>query len=234
MKKKIIIAGMSMMLCMLCGCLESTPLTDAEMNVVAEYAASLMLKYDSNYESAMYYEEELLALLSPTPMPTATPTPTPAAPEGGALPPIFTPGAVNDKTTNEQLTEIMAVENFTVTYESYETKEEVFSNEYFSLKAKEGKQYVEVKFKLHNNTSEELVFDASENGLEYKLDINVGTVYRASLSMLENDMQYMEIPVPANGSADAVLIFEVSDAEINTAHLIIENETDSSVFIKMK
>ena len=31
MKKKIIIFGMSMMLCLLCGCLESTPLTDAEM-----------------------------------------------------------------------------------------------------------------------------------------------------------------------------------------------------------
>ena len=48
MKKRILLAGLSLMLCMLAGCLEATPLTDEEMDVVAEYAASRLLKYDKN------------------------------------------------------------------------------------------------------------------------------------------------------------------------------------------
>ena len=47
-------------------------------------------------------------------------------------------------------------------------------------------------------------------------------------------MQYMEIPVPAGGTAEAVLVFEVADEEINTMHLIIENSSEEAVFAKLK
>ena len=58
MKKRMILAGVAVMLCMMCGCLKDTPLTDEEMDIVAEYAASLLLKYDNKYSTPLYYENE--------------------------------------------------------------------------------------------------------------------------------------------------------------------------------
>ena len=250
MKKKLLMAGMAVMLCFLGGCLEATPLTDGEMDVVAEYAASLLLKYDKNYETPLYYVEEREVRLTPTPTPEPTQkaTPTPGAasdvsngnvsdknPKVTQTPiPTPTPYMFHEEETSRQLTEIIAEENITVTCSGYELMKSVQSSEYFNLVAKEGRQYVVVGFLLHNNTGEEILFDASENGLEYTLDINTGTFSRVSLSMLENDMQYMEVPVPANSTAEAVLVFEIADTEISTMHLIIENGEDKAVFTKLK
>ncbi len=251
MKKRVCIMGMSVLLCMMCGCLQSTPLTDAELDVVAEYAANLLLKYDTNYDSPLYYVEEMTALLSPTPTPSPTPEAGEILPSGNgsnAIPEVgdfgalgggttgsdVTIGTINDEETNKQLTQVIAEENFSITCEKFDLMDSVENNNYFSLVAKEGRQYAVVTFKLHNNTEEEQLFDALENGLEYMLDINVGTVYRVSLSMLENDMQYMPITVPAKGEAEAVLVFEIGTEEINTAHLIVANQADEVVFIKLQ
>lgn len=250
MKKRLLIAGVAVMLCLLGGCLEATPLTDEEMDVVAEYAASLLLKYDKNYDTPLYYAQEREARLTPTPTPepTVKATPTPVATAGPSgnvsgtgsaaqqVTPIPTPTPYmhNEEEISRQLTEIIAVENISVTCEGYELMTSVQSSEYFSLVAKEGRQYAVVKFLLHNNTAEDILFDASGSGLEYSLDINTGTVSRVSLSMLENDMQYMEIPVQAGSTAEAILVFEIPDKEINTMHLIIENSEDEAVFAKLK
>lgn len=246
MKKKFILAGLSVLMCLFCGCLEATPLTDEEMDVVAEYAASLLLKYDKHYDTPLYYVEEREVRLTPTPTPEptgkATPTPVTGSSSGGtsSVPeatPTETPTQMplyNEEETSKQITDIIAVENITVTCEGFELMKSVQSTEYFSLVAKEGRQYVVVNFLLHNNTTEDIMFDASEKGLEYSVDVNISSVSRVSLSMLENDMQYMEIPVPAGGTAEAVLVFEIADEEINTMHLIIENASGDVVFAKLK
>ena len=248
MKKRIVVAGLSMALCLLCGCLEATPLTDAEMDVAAEYAATMLLKNDDKYSTPLYYvgvvpEEELEQKLTPTPTPTVAPIIT-QKPSGNnannsghntvKATPTPTPGLYNSEETKKQLNEIIAVENISISCEGFEVLDSVVSNDYFSLKAKEGRKYVVTQFKLKNNTAQELIFDASEKGLEYTLDINTGTISRVSLSMLQNDLQYMPINVPANGEAEAVLVFEIADEPIDTVHLIIENKAENAVFIKLK
>ncbi len=252
MKKKILLVGVSMMLCMLCGCLQATPLTEEEMDAVAEYSASLLLKYDKRYDTPLYYIEEREARLTPTPTPLptkkATPTPTPEAgnppssgndssPEPTKEPyatPTPVPALYSDEETTKQLTEMLAVEHITVSCEKFEMVDSVVSNNYFSLQAKEGRQYVVVRFKLKNDSNQKITFDASGKGLEYSVDVNVNTRSRVSLSMLENDLQYMPIEVPANGTADAVLVFEIADTEVNTLHLLVEDKEDDVIFVKLQ
>lgn len=255
MKKKIIIVGLSVMLCMLGGCLDVTPLTDGEMDVVAEYAASLLLKYDTNYKTPLYYEDERLAMLTPTPTPTptlaptATPTPSPQPDTEGAFQentateveptaePTVTPTpipAYNEEETTKQLTELFGEENIIISCEGYVPMKSVQSTEYFSLVAKEGRKYAVVGFLLENTSEQDLVFDASDKGLEYSLDVNTKTVSRVSLSMLENDLQYMKIAVPAKGTAKAVLVFEIEDIDIETMHLIVEDKEENVVFAKLE
>ena len=252
MKKRILLAGLSLMLCMLAGCLEATPLTDEEMDVVAEYAASLLLKYDKHYDTPLYYAEEREARLTPTPTPTpkpknptATPVPVPENnPSSGNGPgeessntPTPTPSPApfyNQEETTNQLTGLLAVDDIRISCTGCELMDSVVSNDYFSLQAKEGRKYAVVSFLLHNNSDKDLVFDASGKGLEYSMDVNISTSFRASLSLLENDLQYMEIPVPASGTAEAVLVFEIADTEINTLHLIIQDKEDNTVFVKLQ
>lgn len=251
MKKRILLVVLSLALCMLAGCLEATPLNDGEMDVVAEYAASLLLKYDKHYDTPLYYAEEREVRLTPTPTPTPKPknptaTPTPAAehnnPSGngsgeaaaGATPTPTPAPLYNQEETTNQLTELMAAEDITVSCIGCELMDSVVSNDYFSLQAKEGSQYAVVTFILKNNSDRDIVFDASGRGLEYAMDVNINTTFRASLSLLENDLQYMEIPVPAAKTAEAVLVFEIADTEINTLHLIIQDKDDNTVFVKLQ
>lgn len=234
MRKRILVVGISMMLCLLGGCLQNTPLTDAEMDAVAEYAAMILLSHDANYESVLWYDEEDKKVWYEGNQSDNIQnvvqggTQKPEGGTGGKIP------GLNDMSTNEQLTAIVAVEDFSVTYEKFELKDAVISNDYFTLSAKEGRQYAVVSFLLHNNTDSEQVFDASKNGLEYSIDINTGSVSKVSMSMLQNDLQYMPITVPAKGTAEAVLVFEIAKKDINTAHLRIESRYGDSVIIKMQ
>lgn len=225
MKKRILMIGVSMLLCVFAGCLEATPLTDVEMDAVADYAASLLLKYDTNYKTPLYYAEDWAAIFSPTPIPE----------EENKYPSAVGPEVdPSGQKTTKQLTDFFDEEYITVTCDSYELMKSVQSTEYFSLVAKPGRQYAVVKFTLHNNSDKKQVFDASEDNLEYSLDVNTKNVSRVSLSMLENDLQYMKIPVPAKGTADAVLVFEIEDKVPETIHLIIENDREDAIFIKLK
>ena len=248
MKKRILLAGLSLMLCMLTGCLEATPLNDEEMDVVAEYAASLLLKYDVRYETPLYYADEREVRLTPTPTPTPKPVyptkaPTPAEnktpsinvskEESSAATPTPVP-FYNQEETTKQLTELISTDNISMSCDGYELMYSVVSNNYFSLQAKEGMQYAVVSFTLYNDSNQDVVFDASDKGLVYAMDVNIATSFRASLSLLENDLQYTAITVPASGTAEAVLVFEIYDKDINTLHLIVQDKDDNTMFVKLQ
>ena len=237
MRRLVKIAAVALLCTMMCGCLEATPLTDAEMDIVAEYAAELLLKYDKNYRSPLLPEDELTGVepeesVTPAPEPTLTPEPTKSAEEPGVTP---LPGNAEETTT--RLTDVASVEGIEVSCNSYEIRREVVRNEYFFLESKEGKEYLILNFKLENTTDKPIVFDASEQKLECSLDINSGTMYKLSVSMLENDLQYMPIEVPAQKSVDAVLVFEITSTlkePIETAQFVIKNKANDSVFVKLK
>lgn len=240
MKKRIVIIGMTFLLCCMGGCLQDVPLTDAEMNAVAEHAAGLLLKHDVNYTSSLLPDDVMAELLTPSPTPSPVPTKGPG--EQGSSAGGSSSGATVTiipevtEETNAQLTELFAQEGLQVSYDRYEISDSVVSSNYYVLEAKEGCTYITTYFTIMNPTQEELVFDASGKKITYVLDVDMKSRYRAALSMLENDMQYMELAVPAGQSKQAVLVFEIKKAEteIEQLHLIFTDAEDHSVFVKMK
>lgn len=227
----------------MCGCLQEVPLTDKEIDVVAEYAAGVLLESDSNYTSALLSKTAMEELLTPTvtPVPTPTSIAESSNPSGTTSPgqttnisPTITPLAGDSEEIVEQLTQLVGQEGFRLSYQGYAIEDAIVSDEYYYLEAEEGKQYVVANFQIENQTEEELVFDASNKNLSCVLAINVDNRYRAALSMLENDLQYRPITVPAKETKSAVLVFEVKKEDINTINLILENNKDNVVFIKMK
>ena len=242
MRKKIQIVGVSLMMGMLCGCLQEVPLTDKEMNAVAEYAAGVLLENDDSiYTSALLSKTVMEELLTPTP--TATPVPTPTSivnnqsgttSQGQGSLATITPLPGDSEETIEQLTQLIGQEGVQLSYQGYVLQDSIVSNEYLNMEAEEGNQYVIAQFQIENLTEKELVFDASNKNLSCILAINVDNRYRAALSMLENNLQYMPITVPAKQTKSAVLVFEVKKQEMDTINLILRNNTDNVVFIKMK
>lgn len=231
------------MMGMMCGCLTDVPLTDKEMDAVAEYAAEALLQNDGKFPSALLSKAEMEELLTPTPTVTVVPTPTSivqssdknnGTSQGLNNAPTITTLPGDSEETAEQLTQLVGQEGFRLHYKKYTIQDSVVSNEYYHLEAKDGKQYIVVEFEIENQTEEQLVFDASKKNLTCVLAINVDNRYKASLSMLENDLQYMSITVPAKERKSAVIIFEVKKEEIDTVNLILENENDNVVFIKVK
>jgi len=234
-KKRIIILGMTLLLCCMGGCLQEVPLTDAEMDAVAEYAAGLLLKHDLNYNSPLLPEKIMEELLnpSPTPVPTEIPDDISNGNSDGKVTPTPVPEVTEE--TNAQLTEIIGLDGFEVKYVGYvDNGSAIENNSYYSLEAKKGYKYITLNFTIRNLTQEEKVFDASGQKLTYMLDVDVKNRYRAVLSMLKNDMQYMDITIPAEGTETAVLVFEIKDTESEQLHLILSDSEDHSVFIKVK
>ena len=225
------------MMGMLCGCLQEVPLTDKEMNAVAEYAAGVLLENDDSiYTSALLSKTVMEELLTPTP--TATPVPTPTSivnnqsgttSQGQGSLATITPLPGDSEETIEQLTQLIGQEGVQLSYQGYVLQDSIVSNEYLNMEAEEGNQYVIAQFQIENLTEKELVFDASNKNLSCILAINVDNRYRAALSMLENNLQYMPITVPAKQTKSAVLVFEVKKQEMDTINLILRNNTDNVV-----
>lgn len=242
MKKIGITAVLFAALCMMSGCLKDVPLTDREMDIVAEYAARALLNTIppntiSDYEPLPPKEEVL-----PTPTPTPTPVPEVTGepkPTDGAQRPTATPVPENSEATGEQLTNVIGAEGFVFSYTEgdYQLVPSIEEGDYFSLDPKPGRQYLIVSFTATNTTDESIALNTMEKKLKCEVDVNLGKVSRASLSMLKNDLQYMsgsEI-VPAGGSLQTVLVFEISALEeIETAHVRITNQEEEVVIIKLK
>jgi len=223
LRKTVKIAAVACLCTMMCGCLETPPLTDQEMDIVAEYAADLLLRHDKNYQSSLMTQETYEELTRPS----ATPTPSETMPEEPSFQ-VNTPEAVVN------LTQVIDVEGFVVSCDGYDTTIEVVRTDYMNLVAKEGRQYMVVHFTVMNVTDQTRIFNASDKKLECSVDINQGTVSKLSISMMENDLQYMPIEVPAGAAVPAILVFDISAKEtIDTAHLIMKNKENKTILIQL-
>lgn len=265
MKKAIVLIVLLAGFCLMGGCLEETPLTDGELDVVAEYAAGLLLKYDANYETFYLPMEQESPTVTPDATPTAeitnpgtavptsgaqpseipnaTPTPIQSATTPTLVPATPTPTLVpeNSEFTNEQLSRVIDVDNLMVRYDSYNIYKSYNSNTYYSLEAKDGRQYLIVAFQLENTSQADQKLCLSDEKFLYSLYLNVNTMIRPTFTMEVNDIHFLgtkDSPfiLKAGEVFDSILVFDIPDDEdIDSAHLTIMNtENKETVFIKLK
>lgn len=248
MKKVALCIVLLAAICMLGGCLKEVPLTDAELDVVAEYAAGLLLSHDSHYEAGYFPEEELVPTQEPIPTVTVSPTAVPTGTEGkptGVVtpkpePPTPTPFPDNSAETDAQLTKVIGMTEVEAEYTGYELHQSYISNSYFTLEAKKGKQYLVVSLLLHNRSEEPQELYLAEKQLKCSLYLNVEKMIRPNFTLAPNDLQFFgtrEVPVilEPGETRETVLVFEVDEDEvIDSAYLTIMNSTEETVFIKLK
>ncbi|HKL80585.1 MAG TPA: hypothetical protein VJ888_09160, partial [Mobilitalea sp.] len=219
----------------LTGCIHEYQLSDENTEVAAEYMAGLLLEYDENYQSSLIKQEELeentMGLSveegnSAVPTPTSTPTPVPTNEEGGSQ-------AAGDENTlidgEFTIAEVIGATNFDIQYDNYKlynSYPEDATSTYFSLTPNEGKQLLVATFLIGNTTDKKRKIDLNKSKIVYQLDINVGSIYKPSLALLENDLQFIVMTVEPKKKETALLIFEVpKDVEMKNINLIISKDS---------
>jgi len=214
----------------LTGCIQEYSITDQQSDATSEYMAGLLLNYDEEYEQDLISKNQILAEETAkekedaaSPSPTISPKITSNSTEDQ--------GAANQE--NYTLTEVIGEKNFEIEYTGYivtATYPEDSESAYFSLSAYGGNQLLVASFNVKNKSKKEKTLNLSKAEILYQLDINVGSVYKPSLTLLENDLQYIDVTIAGEKSETVLLIFEVSKkAEMSDINLLITKDGKSEI-----
>jgi len=242
-------------LAMLAGCYEPLDITDREMDMVAEYAADVLIKHGTKATDTLLNRNEqaeaFAALATPTPRPTLAPTKGEKEPEqdvsqsgsqSTATPkPTATPVADNSEMTMQDLTDLIGKGDFFFEYAGYETTMLYQGSGDLFAAAGEGKQLVVLKFKVTNRSASGATLVLNKGASkEFVYTLRMGNkTIRPSLTLLNEDFYTSyETTYAAGETKDCVLVFECGkDISLENAILSILRDVEGnedSVLIKVK
>lgn len=215
--KKILCMILCIVLC-LSGC-GSAAMTDSEMGMISEYAAYVVLKHNSLYNSRLQevYETET--------------RPEAAAGE-------TTETGDREETTGEEsasevteaaLEDALGLEGFEVKYKGYELTD-AYADEYFNFPAAEGKTLLVMYFDITNRTEAEREADVLKSQLKFRCTVDHEKRVGSQLTMLVNDLYSFKEVLAAQETKEAVLIFQLPEkyeAGVKTLDLTIKDGSGS-------
>lgn len=222
----------------LTGCGNAIPeMTMEQQELVVEFAASELLKYDVNYQSKLTAPE-------PEQQPEEEQGEQPKEPliEEETLPEEIiadTDVTIVDNTgtveaQNISIADFLDLTGVEISYAGYETVDTYPEGEakeaYFFMSATEGNKLLVLQFSALNVSGEELSIDLSKSQTRYKIILN-GTEKNALTTMLLNDMAYYQGTLAANESIELVLLCEIQDDQtefIDTLQLKMKSVDDSA------
>lgn len=195
----------------LAGCVETRELTEEQQDVIAEYAAGVVLQQEDGYSRRLVKQD---VAPETTPAPTAVPQATPEPDSDETMP----EGTEAEDTTKEvALNDLYQVAGMETVYKSYSVCHE-YTNEIYAAK---GECLYVVSFLVKNTTSKSLKVDLSQRGIGYVLEIDGGT-YEAPMSLLKNGgMNFLRATLKPNSSEKAVIIFNVPETAKNAANPVL-------------
>lgn len=249
MKKSVLPAFLAVgcMLFALGGCYEPLPITDRELDMVAEYAAGVLVKHGTATKEALLNEKEQQELLdAQKPSATAKPTEAPERPGDGEdspsvtkTPDTVTTPAASDGTASD-LTRLFAKDGFSFEYTGFEETLLYQGTGEIFASADKGKKLIVVEFLVKNTSGEARTLSMNKGAAkECSFSLRVDSrSFKPTLTLLKEDIyNSYEVSYEAGEVQKGVLIFECPD-ETNTAtmNLSILKENggkDDSVIIKM-
>lgn len=236
---------MALCLAMLSGCslIPTINTSDEDTELVAEYAAGLLVKYNKGHSMGLTRVDDLdISQLYITP----TPTPMPVI-EIDIVPEDEneTETEVNDLTEESDvsnkkpekevippppLNEAFGFSNASLELSNIERCDSYPNDDeelLFSMSASEGNDLLIAHFNLTNVSSETQNFMTGLNGYKVRTVINGEEKYRCTFTILPNDMTSFSGNLEAGEVKDVVLVFEVpSSLDIYSMDLMLVNGPD--------
>jgi len=239
--KKLQLVFVIFLVLSLTGCIQRYQLTEKQEDSTAEYMAGLLLKNDTYYKSTLIPLEDYKGNdnsasagqdkegnssnnVTVTPTPTSTPAPTKEASSSNQQ-------AASDK--NSTLSEVIGSTDFDIQYKEYklcDTYPEDKTSTYFSLSANPGKQLLVTSFSLKNLANKANTLNLTDSTVDYLLADNAGITYKPLLTLLQNDLQYINVNLDAGKTETVLLVFEVSkNLDMNNINLIASKGEKSDI-----
>lgn len=201
----------------LCGCVNGPDISEEQSDLVAEYAAGVLLRYSNQYDRRLITKEQIekenqkknadsTATPETTVAPSATPTPVPSSADEPVPDGSGTEAQVTERPT-VALNEIYRVEGVDFSYQSYR-----FCKKYNSqIRAEDGQTLLVVEFNVKNQSGKKKKVSLGKKKISYKLTVD-NSEYQPSISILENmGLNYLDTTIPAGKSENAVLIFRMAE-----------------------
>lgn len=247
MKKGKIIGVLAISACMLTGCIDSMPdMTEEQSELVAEYAADMLLKYSPNYHYRIADEEEVASAEAEmetsqeeeTTQEESQPSQDLSQTGSGETVSVGAETSVEDGSEYDLAT-FFGMEQFSIRYASCEITDaypKAESGAGFSVTAPQGYNLLVLHFDVENLGEEAAQCDLFDQISKVTVNVNDAGYVQALSTLLTNDLTtYME-DIPAGEVADAVVAVPVEQTdldEIQTAVMQITTQ-DSVVNINLE
>lgn len=247
MKKGKIIGVLAISACMLTGCIDSMPdMTEEQSELVAEYAADMLLKYSPNYHYRIADEEEVASAEAEmetsqeeeTTQEESQPSQDLSQTGSGETVSVGAETSVEDGAEYD-LAAFFGMDQFSIMYASCEVTDAYPNAESgvgFSVTAPQGYNLLALHFDVENLGEEAAQCDLFDQISKVSVNVNDAGYVQALSTLLTNDLTtYME-DIPAGEVADAVVVVPVEQTdldEIQTAVMQITTQ-DSVVNISLE
>lgn len=247
MKKGKIIGVLAVSACMLTGCIDSMPdMTEEQSELVAEYAADMLLKYSPNYHYRIADEEEVASAEAEmetsqeeeTMQEESQPSQDLSQTGSGETVSVGAETSVEDGSEYD-LAAFFGMDQFSIMYASCEITDAYPNAESgvgFSVTAPQGYNLLVLHFDVENLGEEAAQCDLFDQISKVSVNVNDAGYVQALSTLLTNDLTtYME-DIPAGEVADAVVVVPVEQTdldEIQTAVMQITTQ-DSVVNINLE
>lgn len=217
----------------LTGCMDVKDISEEKADLVAEYAAGVLLRYSDEYEYRLITKDQLKAEGATN---TAVPTQTSvAAPTAGSATAGRESGQQPETTQVPEvsLDELYQLDGIQVSYESCEFTKRYKNTEVY---AEKGNTLFVVTFALKNISGAAKKVDLmGRKNIQYTLDVD-GNQYFPGINILSDDtIDYLKTTIKKGKTKKAVLIFQMDQARASasSANLTIE-EGNKKTSIKIK
>ncbi len=239
-KKKLALLIVSLCAVLLVGCGKVIDLTEEETQLIAEYAAELLLKYDRNYVDRIDVgneknEEMSSEALESTVEENATEHTSSEEITESASTEKQVEEDFKDENTGEELSDdesqdlpdgktvgtesdiavIAGIDGGKITFRDYSIVDMYPATdeqgEFIYLEASEGYQLLVLKFDVVNTTSDMLSVSLMDKDLDYRIVCNGTKAANPMLTILMDDLGTLETNVEPDVPQEAVLIFQISD-----------------------
>ncbi len=223
---------------------------DAQLKLVAEYAAGLLLKYDKSHANGLTVDVPQAPMME-DPVDISPPTPEEMeAMEGGLDPsvsvssdgPMGSSGTIEENPATEtvssegegSIAEALGIPGFNITFTGYETTD-IYPDSsvsedslLFSLQAEEGQDLLILHFDLANNSGSDLECRPINTEVKIRLLINETERLNQQITILMNDLKSFDDILAAGESRDTVLVFyldeELKDMIESMTLIIVDTE----------
>lgn len=245
MKTGKVLGVLAMSAMLLTGCVDSMPdLTAEQSEMVAEYAAGLLLKYSRNYDYKIASAEEVAearAAMEPSSeneeeSSTQNSEEVPEEEE-----------TITETSSEEQLPEVeilvgsadtdfaaeVGIDDVILRYQSFELCD-TYPQEStgFNVSAAQNKQLLVVHFDLSASPEEDIACSLFEYGLKAEFVINDSISVRALSTMLPNELIFYMDTIAAGDIVDVVIVAEVegiTQADIETLTMQLSSNTGKCI-----